>query len=305
MGLLPVGATATTRTPATTANLGPGFDSLGMALDWADQATATVIDAGLDIQVEGVGEKILPRSKSHLVVRTLKDALNDLQFEVPGLAFKATNTIPLASGLGSSSAAIVSGLALAWGLAHPGTPLDRRWVLERAVRIEGHPDNVAPAVLGGFTISWQEGPGSASQTATAAVHEDLVVSVVVPELKLTTESSRKVLPTEIPFARAVNNTSRAALLVHALREDLGLLPAATRDYLHQDYRRGLYPWSMKLVDHLRGRGLAATISGAGPTVAIFHSQEATVTVTESLSEAPLTAKSQVRHLAVGRGVELL
>lgn len=279
--LLPVGRAATVQTPATTANLGPGFDSLGLALNWADTVHAETIDNGLQFELTGEGSTILPQDGSHLVVSTLLEALETWDLAVPGLRLQAHNTIPLTRGLGSSSAAIVAGLGLAWRLAHPKTPLDVQWALDRAIDIEGHADNVGPAILGGFTIAWDRSAKNAAEprvspaieVISAPVHPSVRITALIPKEHLETEGARQVLPAKIPFAHAVQNTARSALLVHALGHEPSLLSEATADWLHQDYRADLYPRSHALVEALRAKGFGAAISGAGPAVIVLHTAD--------------------------------
>ena len=286
---LPVGRRAAVSVPATTANLGPGFDTLGMALDWTDLFEVSVTPRDLTFDIRGEGTDLLPRNADHLVVRTLLDALDELGWDAPGLHLRAHSTIPLARGLGSSSAAIVAGLALAWELASPGIPMDSDWAFARAYRVEGHGDNVGPAILGGLTITWSNHTGSAlPQIRTSSVRGDLRVLALVPSEVLLTDSARSALPKEVPLVDAVANIACAALLVHALAQDPSVLFDATQDTLHQPYRAGLYPGSHGLLAALRKRGYAAVISGAGPTVAVLHTQEQSeelIRVVDGLTEA--------------------
>ncbi len=301
------GTTATVGAPATTANLGPGFDALGLALDWVDHGRATVVEQGLSLKLTGEGEGTLPRNERHLVIESIHTGLDSLGARVPGLRFEAHNTIPLARGLGSSSAAIAAGLGLAWGLARPDEELDRRWAFDLAVGIEGHPDNVGPAIYGGFTIGWQN--AGAWQLVHSPVSEDNRIAALVPDTVLKTTQARSVMPASIPLSDAIANSARTALLVHALSTDPSLLFDATQDFLHQEYRRGLYPESLALVDRLRDEGLAAAISGAGPTVVVFHT-EARSALTDLVLDRVLVPEGAFggfhRHdLSVGAGIEIM
>lgn len=304
---LPAGRAARVRVSATTANLGPGFDSLGLALNWADTAEAEVLSDGIRVEITGNGADTLPHDETHLVVATIVEALTALGVNAPGLRFCAHNTIPLAHGLGSSSAAIVAGLGLAWGLARPNEPMDREWALTRAVDIEGHPDNVGPAIYGGLTIGWTK--DGHTRLASPTISPDVRVTALVPPHSLATESARAAMPTTIPFADAVANSSRTALLVHAFTGDPDLLGEATADYLHQEYRRSLYPDSLALVDSLRAAGLGAAISGAGPTVVVFSSVNQRDLLEAALEQAwsasPLFSQFKRYDLRPGRGVEIL
>ena len=305
---LPVGRSAGVRVPATSANLGPGFDSLGLALDWADESFAEVLPSGLTFELSGEGADSLPRDQNHLVVKTLNDALEEFGFVAPGLLFRSKLSIPLARGLGSSSAAIVAGLGLAWALAKPGVPVDRRWAFERAYELEGHGDNVGPAVLGGFTITWpSSAPGKEGrpESRTSLVRDDVRALALIPSEELLTDSARGALPQEIPLADAVANVARSALLVHAMADDPSLLLEATADRLHQDYRKGLAPASHDLVMSLRSQGFAALISGAGPAVLVLHTEAAGPALTQTLKALTQAEGFEAKTLRPGRGLELI
>lgn len=255
---------------ATSANLGPGFDTFGLALDWVDSSSATVIEDGFSAVVTGEGAGRLPTGREHLMVAAALRGLSDLGVDVPGLRVIAHNTIPQSRGLGSSSAAIVAGIAMAWGLAR-ADDLDREWALGLAAAIEGHPDNVAAAIYGGFVLAYAERTqaGTATRVARLRVHADIVATVLVPCTTVATRAARRLLPTTVPHAEAAANTGRAALLVHAMADAPSLLLAGTEDRLHQSYRAPSMPESYELVRQLRGRGLAAVISGAGPSVLVL------------------------------------
>lgn len=272
------GLSVTIEVPATSANLGPGFDSLGLALNWYDRTTLTVIESGVEVIVTGEGAETVPLDETHLVVATIQEALSSWGVRVPGLRLEAHNTIPHGRGLGSSSAALVSGLLLAWAIAKPDVEVDRAWLLREAYRREGHADNVAPAVLGGFVITWSGAVNDSGDAGVRArnsrIHPDVAATALVPSAAVFTRTARGVLPAQVPFSVAVTNASRAALLVHAMGEEPELLLAATSDRLHQDYRAQLMPESFALVKDLRRRGFGAFISGAGPTVLVLHSAEA-------------------------------
>ncbi|MGI8457934.1 MAG: homoserine kinase [Propionibacteriaceae bacterium] len=265
------GTAVTVSTPATSANLGPGFDTFGLALDWRDEITVEVRAQGVTAVVTGEGEGMLPLDEGHLVLRCVQAALASLEVAAPGLELLAHNTIPHGRGLGSSSAAIVGGLAAGWGLARPDTPLDMEWALRLATEIEGHPDNVAAAVRGGFVLAYLDRHRRA-QVVCPTLRDDVVGRVFVPSTPLATATARSLLPAFVPHAEAAANAGRSALLVHALGTDPGLLPEATRDWLHQDYRASAMPASAELCADLRARGYAAVISGAGPTVLVLGRQ---------------------------------
>jgi homoserine kinase len=258
----------TVEVPATSANLGPGYDCLGLALDLHDTLTAEVADSGLVVEIEGEGADQLPREESHLVVRAMRAGFEALGAAPPGLRLHATNRIPQSRGLGSSSAAIVGGLALARALVEddPGAFSDVD-LLRLATRIEGHPDNVAPALLGGFVVSGQDDDDAWGVPATV-VPEISAVAFVPPD-GVSTELARGLLPAEVPHATAAANTGRAALLVAALAGATDRLLPATQDFLHQEFRASAMPESFALVQSLRAAGHAAVISGAGPTVLVL------------------------------------
>jgi homoserine kinase len=260
-----VGTRVTVEVPATSANLGPGFDCFGLALDWRERVDVEVTGSGISVDVTGEGSDVLPRDETHLVVRCLTEGLDDLGVRAPGLALRGHNTIPHGRGLGSSSAAIVAGLVAARALA--GVDEDRAWVLRHAHRIEGHPDNVAAAIHGGFVMAY--GHGERVAVVQGRVHPDVRAAVVVPDRPVETRAARRLLPDAVPHADAAADAGRAALLVHALAEDPRLLHVATQDWLHQRYREPAMPESYALMTRLRALGAAAVISGAGPTVLVL------------------------------------
>ncbi|WP_193607462.1 homoserine kinase [Nocardioides lijunqiniae] len=254
--------------PATSANLGPGYDSLGLALDLRDRLEAEVLAEGLVVEVQGAGADDVPLDESHLVVRSMRAAFDACGGQPSGLRLSCTNVIPHARGLGSSSAAIVGGLALARALVVDGQRLlDDDALFGLAARLEGHPDNVAPAAHGGFVISGQE--DGEFYAVGSPVDASIGVVVFVPPTAVSTEVARGLLPAQVPHAEAAADAGRTALLVAALAGRPDQLWRATRDYLHQDYRRPAMPESLALVDALRADGVAAVVSGAGPTVLAF------------------------------------
>jgi homoserine kinase len=261
---------AAVRVPATSANLGPGFDALGLAVAWYDDVSAHVVDGpGLDIQVEGIGGDYLPRDARHLVVRAMATTYDALGVAMPGLSLRCVNRIPHGRGLGSSAAAVVAGVLLARALVADGTErLDEAAVLGLASRLEGHPDNAAAALLGGVTIAW----GSGAEEVHAVRLEpapSLAAVVLVPDATLATEKARGLLPAAVPHGDAAHAAGRAALLVHALTREPVLLLAATEDRLHQSYRAAAMPDTLALVGRLRAEGHAAVLSGAGPSVLVL------------------------------------
>ncbi len=253
------------RTPATSANLGPGFDALGLALTLYDDLTARVAGEGFRVTVTGQGAGELPTDAEHLVVRAMLATFDELGERPPGLVVECVNRIPQARGLGSSSAAIVGGVQLARGLVDGGFRLlDGADALRVAAKLKGHPDNVAPCLLGGFTIAWTEGAGArAVRLATAA---GVRPTLFIPAERGYTATARAALPADVPHADAAFNAGRAALIVHGLTADPSVLFPATEDRLHQGYRSEAMPGTASLVAGLRSVGVAAVVSGAGPSV---------------------------------------
>lgn len=252
--------------PASSANLGPGFDTLGLAVGVLDGLGAEVVDGPLQILVEGEGADDVPRDEQHLVHRSMAAAFEAMGVPLPGVRLVCSNLIPHARGLGSSSAAIVGGIVLARGLVTDGRErLPRDEALTLASRLEGHPDNVAPALLGGLTVSVTETTGRV-RVARLEPDPDVAGVVYVAPEPVSTETARGLLPQTVPHADAAANAGRAALLVAALTGRADLLLAATEDRLHQEYRRPAMPTTLDLIDALRADGVAAVVSGAGPSV---------------------------------------
>jgi homoserine kinase len=249
--------------PASSANLGPGFDAFGLALSLCDQLQAEEIPSGLEIVVSGEGADEVPRDASHVVIQAMEVAFSHLGERPTGLRLTCRNVIPHARGLGSSSSAIVGGLALAGELVQK--PFDKDVLFELAAQLEGHPDNVAAAVHGGFTIAWSEPSGP----QVARLDVDVPLTVFVPPVQVSTNSARRLLPSRVPHADAAFNAGRAALLVAALQGRSELLMAGTEDTLHQSYRAEAMPMSYEWVRELRAAEIPAVISGAGPTVLAF------------------------------------
>jgi homoserine kinase len=260
--------------PATSANLGPGFDSLGLALSLRDELEAEVLPEGLVVDVAGAGADGVPRDESHLVVRAMRAAFDLMGEQPPGLRLSCRNVIPHARGLGSSSAAIVAGVVLARGLVAGGQLLASDEALfDLAADLEGHPDNVAPAFYGGFVISGRE--ADRWYAVRAGVDPRITAVVFVPPDGVETTVARGLLPDVVPHADAAANAGRAALLVAAITGQPEHLLAATRDWLHQDQREPAMPRTLELVRALRADGVPAVVSGAGPTVLAFGSADTT------------------------------
>ncbi|MFI0479364.1 homoserine kinase [Actinomadura sp. 9N215] len=267
-------------TPATSANLGPGFDSLGLALSLYDEVEVEVgtPDGTLTIEVDGEGSEVADRGDRHLIVRVLRrafDLLDGLAGTGPvprpgGLRLRCRNRIPHSRGLGSSSAAIVAGIVAARALHPAGRLLGDDEALRLATEIEGHPDNVAPCLAGGLTVAWTTPRGPRLVRLETKIAQ---VTAFVPEQRLATERARGLLPESVPHGDAAANAGRAALLIAALTGglDADVLLDATEDRLHQSYRAPAMPESAALVGRLRAAGVPAVISGAGPTVLAFTS----------------------------------
>lgn len=270
MGARIVHEQARVRVPATTANLGPGFDSFGMALRYADEVTVRPVVGTTHVRVEGVGAGVVPEDDSNLVVRALRVGLEVAGAGQAGFEMHCVNRIPHGGGLGSSASAAVAGLMLARGLVSDPEALDDQTIFALATEFEGHPDNVAPAVFGGATVAWTDEEG-APHAAPIPVDCSQPVTVLVPpaQIRLATQQARAVLPQMVPRADALFNTSRAAVLILALAGRTDLLMTGTQDRLHQDDRRGVLPQSSAVMDALRGQGYPAVISGAGPTVLVL------------------------------------
>lgn len=262
---LPRGRRVCVDVAASSANLGPGFDALGLALGWRDEMTFEVSDtAGFDLS--GVGADSVPRDGSHLVVRACRTGLERLGIRPPALHLTAHNTIPHGSGLGSSAAAVVAGAAAAWGLARPGTDPDPDWLLEATFDFEGHGDNLSASIRGGAVLAWHDGTARA---LALELHDDLRAVAYTIDRSVPTRAAREALPAAVPHADAAATAGRAALLVHALEHRPDLLWDATHDWLHQGYRADLMPESTALISRLRADRLAAFVSGAGPTVVVL------------------------------------
>jgi homoserine kinase len=306
------------RAPASSANLGPGFDALGLALSLHDVAVARVTGGGLDIEVSGEGSETAAAGEAHLVVQAMRAAFDVLGGQPPGLSLRSLNAIPHGRGLGSSAAAIVTGILAARGLARDGAALlPDDAVLALAAGLEGHPDNVAACLHGGLTISWTPvlaGPGYSPAPVLAGpapvppapgygpdlepagspapdpgrpgdgsapavppgprvvrlpVLEEIRPVVFVAEESLATQTARGALPAAVPHRDAAANAARSALLVAALIRVPEVLFDATQDFLHQPYRAAVMPRTADLLARLRAAGVAAVVSGAGPSVLAF------------------------------------
>lgn len=277
---LAVGRSLSVTVPASTANLGPGFDAVGLGLAIEDGYDVTVLSAGagLEVVLEGEGADVLPRDDTHLVAVRMREALEACGIgwlDGYGLRLTCRNRIPMSAGLGSSATAIVGGLGLGFALARDGdlTAADLGLVNTHAGIAEGHPDNSSASVYGGLTVSWMPSP-QVVRTARPALHTDIVPVVLLPSReRVDTAVARSVLAPQVPRQDAVQQAGRAALLVHALTSEPAMLLDATQDWLHQEQRRAVYPVTMGAVDTLRALGHAAVVSGAGPTVLCLTTSE--------------------------------
>jgi homoserine kinase len=273
------GSSVRVRVPASSANIGPGFDSIGLALGIWDEYVVTVsAEPGLRIDVEGEGAGELPCDERHLVHRSMLRAWAQLQVESPaGLHLRCRNAVPQGRGLGSSATAIVAGIVAAQGLCDLATgregadgSFDQAFTNNLAAAIEGHPDNASASVFGGMTLSWADDvDANLINSVQLEVMRDVIPLVFVPAAKLPTAIARAVLPDQVPLGLAALNSARVGLLVEAVTRRPELLLAATREWLHQEPRRASFPDSMTLLDALREKGHAAVISGAGPSVLVL------------------------------------
>ncbi len=260
--------------PATSANLGPGFDCLGLALSMFDRYIAQVQDEpGVDVDVAGEGAGDVARNEKNLVIKAMYKGFEFLGGKPRGIALRQLNVIPHGRGLGSSASAIVGGLFLARALVLGGNErMSLEDMLVLANEMEGHPDNVAAAIFGSANIAWQDLQRGhmVAQSVNIDVDPRIGGLAFIPSTAVATSKARKMLPETLPHADAVRNTSNAALLVHALQHRPDLLHTATADFLHQSYRKEAMPQSFALLTKLRDAGVAAFISGAGPTVLVLH-----------------------------------
>ena len=266
--------------PASSANIGPGFDCFGIALELRDRYAAQVLDEPtFDVDVSGEGADEVKKDAKNLVIKAMMHGFEHIGSKPRGIALRALNAIPHGRGLGSSARAIVGGLALARSLVLTGEQyMSDDDLITLATELEGHPDNVASAFYGGATIAWVENSidqsgntKSVGRAVSLKVNDRIKALLLVPDNQLSTAKARKLLPETISHQDAVLNSSRTALLVHALAERPDLLFTATQDLLHQSYRASAMPKTISLVEKLRGAGLAAVVSGAGPSVMVLYS----------------------------------
>jgi homoserine kinase len=268
---IPVGRRVKVSVPATTANLGPGFDTLGMALTIGDELIVTAIKgSGITVDVHGVGAGEVATDETNLIARSLAHAFASKNIAVPGLHLEAHNVIPHGRGLGSSGAAIVAGVMAAKGLLEGIVEFSSSELLALATDMEGHPDNIAPSLFGGLTIAWMTDQGPKHKKLS--VHRGVSLVVAVPEdASMSTSLARSLQPETVPHKDAIFNLSRSALLIAALIQSPELLFEATEDRLHQNYRASAMKDTDALLQSLRKLGFAAVVSGAGPSVLVLCS----------------------------------
>ncbi len=286
------GQSITVSVPGTSANLGPGFDCLGMALGIRDELTITLEpQPGVRLKVSGCGSGQVPATEEHLVVRAVRFGLAHYGIDQPpGLELSGHNRIPHGRGLGSSAAAVVAGLAAGIALAkvidgHPpaaALAVEQRELLTLATYFEGHPDNAAAAIYGGLTIAWCE--GDQPRAAVISPHRELAGLLLVPSAQLATAAARQALPDQVPHADAALTAGRAALLMIAITQEPTLLYAATEERLHQEQRAGAMPQSLALLRAIRKRGLAAVVSGAGPSLLVLTTEDQISAVSRQVRE---------------------
>ena len=299
--MLPAGLIASSVVAASSANLGPGFDSLGLALGLYDEIVVETTESGLIVEVEGEGAGQVPLNASHLVVRGIERGLQAAGVRAGGLNVLCRNDIPHSRGLGSSAAAVVGGLAAANGIVaqSDSKPLTDVELVQLSSEFEGHPDNASAAVFGGAVVSYSEGASPRYAAAPLRVHPDIRLFPAIPEVRSSTAETRVLLPEQISHVDARFNVSRAALLVVALTERPDLLMAATEDKLHQPQRAPAMPASAEYLEILRRCGLPAVLSGAGPAVlALSAGSELPAEVVEFGTAHGFV----VREMSVGDGV---
>lgn len=287
---LEVGKKVSVTVPASSANLGPGFDTLGLAVSLYDTVEVEVVASGLSVEVFGEGQGELPLDGSHLVVKALRAGLKATDAHAPGLKVVCHNSIPQSRGLGSSAAAAVAGVCAANGLA--GCPLSDEQLVQLSSAFEGHPDNAAASVLGQAVVSWTEIPVDGKtepqyRAVTIPVAESIMATALVPNFHASTEAVRRVLPTDVTHLDARFNVSRCAVMTVALQHHPELLWEGTRDRLHQPYRADVLPVTAEWVNRLRNKGYAAYLSGAGPTVMVLSTEPVDESVLNDAREAGL------------------
>lgn len=271
--------------PATTANLGPGFDCMGLALDIHDTVSVEEGAGEADeIVIRGVGADTLPRDRSHMVLGTMRDLFEQQGWQIGPVRLSCTNRIPHGQGLGSSASAIVAGLFAGKAFAERvGYDVSQVDLLQIGSDIDGHPDNVAPCLNGGLNVSWDD--NGRWGVAHLDPHPSIQAILAIPSAVLSTSVARGLIPQTVSHQDAVRNSARAALCIPAFTTDPSLLLPATEDFLHQRYRASAYRESYDLVQRLRAAGVAAAISGAGPAVVVFTTSDVSEPLARALDAA--------------------
>lgn len=270
------------RVPASTANLGPGFDTLGVALNLYDDIYMELSDNGLMIDVEGEGSFNIKRDKDNLIYKAAKKVFDRQGIKISGLKIKSVNNIPIGSGLGSSAAAIIGGIVAANNICD--NQLSHDEILDMASQMEGHADNVAPALNGGFNVVVFD--GMKTYCMNSHINDDICFIAFYPIRELKTTESRGILPEKIDYKDAVFDVGRASLLTALfLKGDYELLKIATQDMLHQVYRRSLIPEMYDVIEaSLDSGAYGAFLSGAGPTMMSICSFEKSQGIIDSVKE---------------------
>ncbi len=287
--------TITIRVPATSANLGPGFDSLGIALDlWNEAEFIPTNDKKISLMIEGEGRDKLPTGASNAIVDAALQVYNLAGKPYHGMQIRCINRVPLSSGLGSSSAALLTGMLGANAMI--GEPFSREEILRLAIETEGHPDNVAPAMLGGLVASIIHESHVVSLRLTLTDQRaPMHITVVFPDFDFPTKQARAILPKQIELKDAIYNISRAVIITEAFRlGNLDMLHEAMDDKLHQPYRIPLIPGAQAALDAAKHAGArAVALSGAGPSLIAF-SPEPDLAIGEAMKHAFETAGLQAR-----------
>jgi homoserine kinase len=237
-----------------------------MALAFYDEYELETTAAGLEISIDGEGSQSAAKDENNLIYKSIKLVFDSVGEKVPGIRLRCKNSIPHGRGMGSSGAAVAGGVMLAAGLL-ANKKFSEQQLLEFATRMEGHPDNVAPALFGGLTIAWVDETGPHHKKLT--VHRGISPLVLVAPNEMSTKLARSLQPESVPHTDAVFNVSRSALLVAALTQSPELMMSATEDRLHQNYRASAMPETSKLISKLRENGHPAVVSGAGPSVLVL------------------------------------
>lgn len=266
-------STARVKVPATSGNLGPGFDSLGIAHSLWDSVAVRLVTGKSHVTIHGAGKGALPTDESHLIVKVIRRTLELAGLPQSGIELMCRNSIPQGRGLGSSAAAVVAGIELVRGLIDTPEALTPEVMLEIATEFEGHPDNAAPAIYGGATVSWME--KGTPRAVGLPVSDQLRMTLLVPQVELLTATARSVLPQTVPHVDAAFNAARSAMMVVALAGNFDVMMEATEDKLHQNYRADAMPASAQVLRALREAGWPAVVSGAGPSLLVFDTLDQT------------------------------